>query len=74
MKLSDLWTENDGITLCPARVTALAFSSWYFIITGWHAFAAPAQLDLVAFGTSMAAVIVAVGGVIGYNKRSEGKS
>jgi hypothetical protein len=63
MKISDLFTENDGVSLCPARLIALGA----FLTMIYKAVAVIAPLDYQAFALGISAIIAA----IGYNKREE---
>lgn len=73
MKLSDLITENDGVSLCPVRIVGLLGAAQFFALTLYqtlhtHAF------DVSSYGSALAAVIGAVGLAFSAKSFQEGKT
>lgn len=69
--ISDLFTENDGVTVCPGRVLLFAGAIVFFILACYTVVWLGESFNAMQFGTGYGTIIGAGTAAIGYKARTD---
>lgn len=69
--INDVFTEDDGVTICPVRSVAFGGTGYSFVCHAYQTFWQHMPFDMLTFSAGLSAILGVLGMYLKVNKKHE---